>query len=296
VLVFLAAAMLGLGAAMLVLNPPEEAAPPAAGSASAQPATAATRAPSLSPAPPPAEPGSSEILPTSLPLSLVATMVRDDPSRSLATIADAEHDTRRVLTPGQTLPRRSGVTLTRVLRERVLIDNQGVIESLAMVRTDGPAPAEPPPFDVGDEERIRRRVLATRIRELTDYGLERRETPTEEQPRIRLLAEGSITPVYDDDDELLGVQIRDIEEGGIYDRIGVQEGDLLTSVNGIPFGEPAAAASVVAELTLSDEIDVGVTRPDGSAETLSMPTAELREYLDELEAQVYGNTPGERPE
>jgi type II secretory pathway component PulC len=294
--VFLAAAMLGLGAATLLLNTAEDPQPPSTGPSHSDPSPTATGAPSPSPAPTPPEPGTSEILPTTLPLSLVATMLRDDSSRSLATIADQEYGGRQVLAAGQTLPRRPGVTLTQVERERVLIDNRGAIESLAMVRTDAPAPPEPPPFDIGDEERIRRRVLATRIRELTDHGLERREATTEERPRIGLLAEGTITPVYDDADDLLGVQIVNIEEGGIYDRIGVKEGDVLTSVNGIAFGEPAAATLVMAELSFSDEIEVGVTRPDGSAETLTMPTAELLKYLEEFEAQVFRNSPGENPE
>jgi type II secretory pathway component PulC len=289
--VFVVAALLGLGVALLLSNRTEQS-PSPGGVPRARPSTAVTQA-ATSPAgaAPASESDSGEILPTALPLSLIATMVRDDPSQSLATVSDEEHQTRRVLAPGQRLPHRPGVTLARVERERVLIDNRGVLESLAMVRSDAPAPPDPPPFDIGDEERIRRRVLATRIRELTDRGLERDEAPTDERPRIGLLAEGSITPVYDEQDALVGVQIGDIEEGGIYDRIGVQDGDVLTSVNGIPFAEPAAAASVVAEVALSDEIEVGVTRPDGSAEMLTMPTAELREYLAELEAQVFRNSP-----
>jgi type II secretory pathway component PulC len=292
ILVFLAAALIGLGVATLLVGPTKETPSPGGEVAAARPSTTAARPP-----PPLSSSGSEsragEILPTALPLSLVATMVRDDPSRSLATVSDEEHQARRVLAPGQPLPRRPGVILARIERERVLIDNQGVLESLAMDRSDGPAPPEPPPFDIGDEERILRRVLATRIRELTDRGLERDETAPVERPQIGLLAEGSITPMYDEENAFMGVQIADIEEGGIYDRIGVQEGDVLTSVNGIAFGEPAAAASVVAALTLSDEIEVGVTRPDGRAETLSMPTAELQEYLAELEAQVFGTSPGD---
>lgn len=291
-LFLLVAVLLGLGVAVFLLNRPDAAPPPIAELPPAQPVTAATGAASSSPAPrPPPEPGGSEILPTALPLALVATLVRDDPDLSVATIADEEHGTRRVLVSGQSLSRRPEVTLHRVEREQVLIDNQGVIESLAMARSDGPAPPEPPPFDIGDEDEIRRRVLATRIKELTDRGLERREEPPTERPRIRLLAEGSISPVYDEDDGLVGVRIGDIEEGGIYDRIGMEDGDLLTSVDGVSFGDPKAAALLAAELSLADEIEVGVTRPDGSDETLSVPTEELREYLGELEARVLGNVP-----
>jgi type II secretion system protein C len=292
ILTFVVAALLGLGVALLLLERAEQSESPSGEVARARPSRGATDPTT----PPPGSaatdvPNSGEILPTALPLSLVATMVRDDPSRSLATISDEEQQTRQVLAPGQPLQSRSGVALARVERERVLIDNRGVLESLAMDRSDAPAPPDPPPFDIGDEERIRQRVLATRIRELTDRGLDRHDTPPDERPRIGLLAEGSITPVYDEDDAFVGVQIGDVEEGGIYDRIGVEDGDVLTSVNGIPFGEPAAAAAVVAELTRSDEIEVGVTRPDGSAEMLTMPTAELREHLAELEAQVFPNSP-----
>jgi type II secretory pathway component PulC len=285
---FVAALAAGVATALLLLT---ARTPPTAPVAPAGSAPATTTAPPAGATSAPASetaPGAPAILPTALPLTLVATLVRDDPGLSLATLEDADYGIRSLLAPGQSLPKRPGVTLARVERARVLIDNAGVLESLTMVRDDAPRETAPA---LDDAARAERRALSRRIRALTESGLgDARSAPG--GARTGLLAEGKVAAVYGDDGELLGVRIDAIREGGLYDRVGLENGDVLTAVNGVSLGESGAAAGVVSELMLSDEMHFSVTKPDGSLETLSLPSAELREMLGDLDAQVFGSSPG----
>ena len=114
-----------------------------------------------------------------------------------------------------------------------------------------------------------------------------REAPTKSAPPTvdpfgGSLDEGELSPVYEDG-ELIGVQLEDIRDGGLYEQVGLRNGDLVTSVNGVPLGEPTAAAEVLAELALTGRLTVEVEHEDGTHELLSVPASDLGELLRGLE-------------
>jgi hypothetical protein len=69
---------------------------------------------------------------TSLPLRLVATVVHEDPSRSLARIEDAQSSDAHMLLQGQAFEGRPGVTLVTIEPHSVLLDNYGTLERLPL--------------------------------------------------------------------------------------------------------------------------------------------------------------------
>ena len=83
-----------------------------------------------------------------------------------------------------------------------------------------------------------------------------------------MLAEGEVSAVYEDG-EMVGVQFDAIREGGLYDRIGLRNGDVVTEINGVSLADPAAAAKVIGELVAAPELSIAVERgADGAPETL----------------------------
>lgn len=243
---------------------------PVAASTSAEAPPAATRAVPESP-----DPG---IPLTDLPLRLVATVVRENPALSLATVEDLDRTRHEVLNEGDSFRDHPQASVVRIERGRILLDNDGVREQLVIDRSDRA------PLDVAavsPEEAERRRQMGRRLRALTEAG-EDYEQVLGEGERGGLLAEGDVSAVYAEDGEMIGVRLDDIRSGGLYDRIGLRSGDVVTNINGISLGEPAAIARVMAQLATADEVTVGIQAPNGGQETLSIPAADLLRGLGDL--------------
>ncbi len=241
---------------------PEPAAPPAA---------------SPPPEPLAEAPDDSGIPHTKLPLRLLGTVVSEDPALSLATVEDTERSLHEVMKQGQRFEGRPKVQVASIERARILIDNDGVREQLALAHEVPPEAAA-----VSPEEREHRRDVARRLRALTDAGKNYRDVLGEGE-RGGLLAEGDVSPVYEDG-EMVGVQFDGIREGGVYDRIGLRNGDVVTEINGVSLGDPAAAAKVIAELVASPKLSIAVERgADGKAETLDVSTDSLIAQIDQLQ-------------
>ena len=221
----------------------------------------------------------SDLPHTELPLRLVATVVRENPKLSLATIEDEEQGGHQVLGEGQPFRGRGDVTLVGIERGRVVIDHAGVREQLVIDRS-ARLPTNAEANAPSEETLAYRRDLGRRLRELTDAGEDYRELRPVEG--TGLFEEGALRPVYEDG-ELVGVRLEDLREGGVYDQAGLRDGDLVTSVNGVSLGEPTATAEVLAGLAFSPELEMAVEREDGSEELLSVPTEAFFDSLTGLE-------------
>ncbi len=205
---------------------------------------------------------------TRLPLRLVATVLRENPGRSLATVENTARSGHEVLGEGQVLRDHRAARIVSIERGRVLLDNDGVREQLVIDRTARPLNAIS-------------QVATPATRDAS-------ETPRKSAPTGALdpvggsLDEGELSPVYEDG-ELIGIALEDIRDGGLYERVGLRDGDLVTFVNGVPLGEPTAAAEVLAELALTGRLTVEVEHEDGTHELLSVPASELGDVFRGLE-------------
>jgi general secretion pathway protein C len=216
-------------------------------------------------------PDASGIPHTRLPLRLLATVVREDAALSLATIVDVERPAQAVMSEGESFEGHPSARIARIERGRVLIDNAGVREQLVIEGRAAFGSERTP------EERERRRERGRRLRALTDAGTNYREVLGSGE-RGGLLADGDVSAVYEDG-ELVGVQLDGIRPGGLYEKIGLRDGDVVTGINGISLGDPDAAAQVIGQLVTSDELIVDVERGTGPPEQLVVPAPELRESL-----------------
>lgn len=268
---FLALVALGWQRSGPPVDPGIAAAPPPGGTADRRPADSPAAASSPGPAR-----GEAGIPHTELPLRLVATVLRENRRLSLATLEDVDHGGHEVMGEGQPFRHHPAVRITSVERGRVLLDNDGVTEQLLIDRGFRPSH----PVDLPPEEVARRREIGQRIRALTDAGEDFRELNPGQ--RTGLLTEGEVSPVYEDG-ELVGIQVEAIREGGVYEQFGLRNGDVVTAVNGVPLGEPTAAAEVLTEVVLSDLLEVAVERADGTEEVISMPTAEFNRAVQAIE-------------
>lgn len=214
---------------------------------------------------------------TKLPLRLVATVVNDNAELSLATLVDLERDAHEVMSEGQTLEGRPKVRIASIERERVLLDNDGVREQLVVFHGDAGRSVT---YEPTTEQREQRRELSHRLRELTDAGKNYRDV-LGPGTRGGLLAEGDLSAAYEDG-EMIGVQVDGIREGGVYDKIGLRNGDVVTDVNGVALSDPSAAAELLVQVATSPTLEISAMGSDGTERTLSIPTEQFRKDVQAL--------------
>ena len=70
-----------------------------------------------------------------------------------------------------------------------------------------------------------------------------------------LLSQASITPEYDDGGGMLGLKVRAIEPGSVFEQVGIENDDVIVEFNGIAIDGPEQMARVLKDLGSSDELN-----------------------------------------
>jgi S1-C subfamily serine protease len=87
--------------------------------------------------------------------------------------------------------------------------------------------------------------------------LEGSEFPSPNHPNIPFISPSCIP-----EDDLSGVFIRDIYEGGPADKVGLQEDDLIVEVDGEPVTDPEGLSDTISSYDPGTEVVISVFRPD----------------------------------
>jgi hypothetical protein len=129
--------------------------------------------------------------------------------------------------------------------------------------------------DPDPEEIERRRAAAARIRKLIEAG------PNATGPPVGggVLAEGDPHPVYENG-ELLGVELQNLRPDGLYAHLGLRDGDLVRSINGVGLAESGA---LLQEIAGSQAIELSVEHEDGTQDLISVPIEQILEELKILD-------------
>jgi type II secretory pathway component PulC len=91
----------------------------------------------------------------------------------------------------------------------------------------------------------------------------------------KILSSARITPDYIEG-KMRGMKVDAIKAESIFERIGFQNGDVITEVNGIVIDRISATNAIFEELTSADSIETSVLR-GGQALTLSASAEQLME-------------------
>lgn len=192
--------------------------------------------------------GSANAPPTTMPLVLTGVIADKDPAKGEAIIgqnaAGAKLYSVNAMIPG-------GVRLHAVYRDRVLLDRNGALETLALPRTSlaGAAPASELP--------------------LLPSAAALRENPSLLAGLVR------IQPVFSQG-KLNGYRIFPGGPNGTaaFNKLGLRPGDLIVAVNGTSLEDPARAMEVLQTLSSSGSATITVSR-DGTAQELNLNLANL---------------------
>jgi general secretion pathway protein C len=218
----------------------------------------------------PAEPEpveeTEELAATKLPLKLLGTVASSDPKASWAAVEETTRRERIVVRPQDRLLDKA--TVVRIERRRIVLENEGRREELALDEEKPTSPA--PAFARTSLRPTPAPDLRDRVRQLAEdrYQVEREQVEEAMRNPAELFSQARILPKYENG-QMTGVQLNSIQPGSLFEEIGIRDGDVITEVNGIVVASPQDSAALLRELTEATEFQVTVTGADGQPRTLN---------------------------
>jgi general secretion pathway protein C len=208
---------------------------------------------------------------TKLPLRLLGTAAATEESRSRAAIEDEKTKKHMVVAVGDRVEGHDRVRVTAIERTRVILDNAGRSEELALHEDDPRRqPAVQPRRVASRAPRVPRREaqesLNSRLEALAgDDG----------EGINRILSSARIVPYYADG-QMQGMKVDNIKANSVFEKIGLQNGDVISEVNGIVVDQLDATSSIFEEIATADPIEITALRGEETVK-MSASAADLME-------------------
>ena len=203
---------------------------------------------------------------TQLPLTLLGTAASDDPALSWAAIQDRESQQTLVVRNQDTI--RNQAKVVRIERKRVVLDEGGAWRELAL---EGEEAAPAPKVAALPAARANARRGARALPQPPPEASAPPPTPTGRTP-AQLFQDARILPKYTEG-QMVGVQVSSIKPGGLFEKMGLQDGDVITELNGVRIDSPEQSAKILLQLSSSDRVTLQVDRA-GGATTMNVNLAE----------------------
>lgn len=206
---------------------------------------------------------------TTMNLVLAGTIATEDPKHGLAIIGESAANAK-VYSVGDAV--NGGVTLHAVYTDRVLLDRGGSIEALALPRQALTGTARPaainlaPPAGASPQGA----ALAENVRRLVanDPGI------VSEIMRPQQVFQNG---------QMRGFRVYPGRNRAQFSKLGLQPGDLVTSVNGTPLDDPQRGNEIFRTIGTSDSVRVTIER-NGRSQEITLNIAQAASQVQELEA------------
>ena len=192
---------------------------------------------------------------TKLPLRLLGTAAARDVDRSRAAIQDEKTRKHIVVAVGDELEGHTRVRVKDIQRSRVVLDNRGKLEELALHDNDDRPMLKARRSSVREARRKPpKNTLNERLAKINGQ---------DGQGISNLLSSARIVPEYDKaSGEMLGMKVDTIKADSLLKKLGLQNGDIITEVNGIVVDRLEATSKIFEELANAKKINVAATRGD----------------------------------
>jgi general secretion pathway protein C len=198
---------------------------------------------------------------TTLPIALLAIMYAPPPNGmrwSVAVIRDTEAKSVGAFPVGGKI---HGATVTEILETRVYLDNEGKSEYLDLFELPEPpkpvAAATPAP----NKDDALAQDLAKGIKKLSENGYElQRNTLESVLGNMALLSRSARIVPEMKDGKAAGFRLFAVRPDGPFAMIGMQNGDIISSINGLEITSPEKALEVYAKLKSASHLSLGMER------------------------------------
>jgi general secretion pathway protein C len=200
---------------------------------------------------------------TALPIALFAIMYAPPPNGikwSIAVMRDTEAKSSGAFPVGGKI---HGATVTEILETRVYLDNEGKAEYIDLFEPPAPPPpppgAAPPPAPNKDDQLAV--DMAKGIKKISEnsYDLQRGTLESVLGNMALLSRSARIVPEMRDG-KAAGFRLFAVRPDGPFAMIGMQNGDILSSINGLEITSPEKALEVYAKLKSASHLSLGMER------------------------------------
>lgn len=227
-------------------------------------------------APPPKPEPVLEILEsTTLPLELIGTVASPNPALSWAAVQDHESRQHLILQVNDEVKGKARVE--RIERKRVVFSENGKLSELAIGDPEPvPEPKQRPQRAAARPTSRKRAAAAAAVAKQREIAARRAaqqaaERAAEQASPLRnaaaLFSDADLRPKMQDG-EMVGMEVQGIQPGSVFERIGLEDGDVITELNGIRINSPQESTRALAELVDAKEYVFTVQGPEGGEETL----------------------------
>jgi general secretion pathway protein C len=206
-----------------------------------------------------------ELQATKLPLELLGTVASPDPQLSWAAIQDEEERKHLVLQVDDDV-KEGKAKVIRIERKRVVLSENGELRELVLAaKRDVPLP---PKTRAGKRSGGESTMAGSR--------LPARQLPSQldiEQlirDPAQFLSQAHILPKFEDG-AMVGVEVNTIQAGSLFEGIGIEDGDVITEINGIKIDGTEKGISIMQELSKASELLLTIQDGIGRVETLNVP-------------------------
>lgn len=200
---------------------------------------------------------------TGLSLQLWGTAVGTE-GMSTALIENTANKSMKVYREGDKVAQ--GAVLEQILTKRVVLNTGGKRELLTLAE----AKAKPPARGAGKplpRSRMNRASRDSAPRRAPDSATVMNRKEWENKDPSELLGDAKVTPVYKDG-RPDGLEVRNIAENEYAKRVGLEEGDVVVSVNGVKIQSLDEAYTLAGKLQNAPTLRVEILR-DGRPRTLT---------------------------
>jgi general secretion pathway protein C len=200
---------------------------------------------------------------SSLPLTLMAIMFSPPPTGlkwSVAVVRDTEDKSMGAFGVGGKV---HNATITEIEETRIYLDNQGKTEYLDLL--DVPPPAAAPVATAAPSPSAASDPLAAEmdkgIKKLSENNYEiQRSTLESVLGNMNLLSRSARIVPEIKDGKAAGFRLYSVRPDGPFAKIGMQNGDVIASINGLEITSPEKALEVYAKLKSASHLSLGLER------------------------------------
>ncbi len=181
-----------------------------------------------------------------LPYSLVGTIVRTDSTQSIATVAIKPNESKNYLPQSEI---EQVAVVERIEREVLKFRNKknGRLEYIRVGPYD---PKKAVSLDVINDQ-------ATSEKE---FHVQRKNLDEALSNLPEILKDAAVIPVMNDAGQVAGFKITFLKKGSVFASLGLQEGDVLKTVNGATLDSPATAVELFTQFQNSSMINLAIER------------------------------------
>jgi general secretion pathway protein C len=196
---------------------------------------------------------------TALPLALLAIMYAPPPNGIRWSIAVMRDTEAKVIGAYPVGGKIHGATIIEILETRVYLDNAGKTEYIDLFEPPAPPPqAVAPP---GEPKDAFERDLANGIKKVSDNKYElQRSTLESVLGNMALLSRSARIVPEMKDGKAAGFRLFAVRPEGPFALIGMQNGDIISSINGLEITSPEKALEVYAKLKSASHLSLGMER------------------------------------